>query len=211
MELRPTISYSIRQIAAVSCAATLAWDYCRSPEVLGMFSIWTLILHFIYFQLPMKSRALSYFHSASFIGSNVTPISYLYLLSWKPTFEMDHVEQWDMTFESVLVRSTLVHFAPLIFHALDITVNQTNLIASYSSKPRKLMCLWSLFSFAIFGFVFEFSFPESEELIALHGIPSKTFLWYSKLISLAAALFAFFVLHMLILRRAYRKQKLRAS
>lgn len=202
------LPYTIRQTAAVCCAATLAWDYCRDSEVLGMFSIWALALHFVYFQLPLSSRALAYFQPASFIGANVVPLSYLYLLFWKPNFEFDHVEQWDLPLSTVIIRCVFVYFAPLFFHALDITVNQAHLITSFQTKPKKFMLLWSFFAFGLLGLIFEFSCPESEELIALNGIPSKLFIWRSKVISTLASLFAYFLLYMLILRRSFlRKQK----
>ena len=48
-----------------------------------------------------------------------------------------------------------MHFAPVIFHTLDMTINQAQIIASYQKKPKSFMCLWALTSFALFGFLFE--------------------------------------------------------
>jgi hypothetical protein len=52
-------------------------------------------------------------------------------------------------------RSMLIHFAPLLFHALDMAFNQSHLIASYQLKPKTFMCLWCLTSFALVGFAYE--------------------------------------------------------
>ena len=40
---------------------------------------------FLYFQLPLKSRAVPVFHGASFIGAHVIPICYSFLLFCNPT------------------------------------------------------------------------------------------------------------------------------
>jgi hypothetical protein len=200
------LNYIIRQSAALLCVTTLAWDYFRAPEVLGLFSIWALALHFTYFQLPLKSRALAFLQSISFIGANVMLASYVHLLLWKPNLESDRMELWDIPYSTVVVRAFLINVAPILFHALDITANQAHLVASYQTKPKKLMVAWSLFSFGSLSVIYEFSFPDSEEINSSSG-----FLMRSRLVSLCASLFAFLLLYMLVLRRAYPHRRLSRS
>lgn len=197
-----TVSYSIRQFSAVCCAATLAWDYCRAPEVLGALSTWTLMLHFIYFQLPLKSNAIPFFHATSWIGASVIPMCYLHLLFWNPSLEINHVDSWDETFYVLIVRSFMVNFIPLFMHALDIAVNQTNLIISYQKKNYAFMMAWSLLSFGSLSVIYEFTFPDFEELGDLQGISIKHYHWQSKAVSLLASLFSYFILYQLIIQRA---------
>jgi hypothetical protein len=191
----------IRQIAALTFALTLAWDYFRAPEVLGLFSIWSLGLHFIYFQLPLRSRALAYFQATSFVGANVMLASYSNLLLCKPTLESDHMEQWDMQYSTMVVRAFLINVAPLMFHALDVTANQATLIASYQNKPRALITSWAFFSFGVLSVIYEFSFPDSEEVMSVS--PEGGHLMRSRIITFAVTIFAFMLLYMLVIRRAF--------
>ena len=207
VENKSSVGYLIRQAGALTFAFTLAWDYCRDPEVLELFSIWTLGLHFIYFQLPLKSRALAFFHSTSFTAAGVMLASYCHLLMWKPSLETDRMEKWDVPFSTILLRTCLIHFAPILFHSLDISFNQMNLIISYQSKPRKFIYVWSFISFGLLGIVYDFTFPDSEEMSNLPGIDFRDFLMRNRIIALASTLFACSILYSLILRRAYTRKR----
>lgn len=195
----------IRQTAALVCASTIAWDYLRTPDIMGVFSIWVLCSHFIYFQLPLKSRALPFFHSCSFIGAAVSPWVYGYLLLWDPSIEINRMNTSDMTFEVIIIRSVCINVAPLIFHALDITVNLKVLQHSYMKMPKRLMYVFSFISFGILGFVYEVMCPESEEYEGLDALHKRTFIWRSKMLSLTVSVIAFFILYTLILKPAYRR------
>lgn len=196
-------SHLIRQTAALSFAMTLGWDYFRDPSVVESFSIWALAIHFIYFQLPLKSKALPYFHATSFIGAGLVPVLYASLLLWKPSLEVIHMEQWELSWSTVVMRALLVHIAPLLFHTLDVTLNQVTLINSYKAKPWKLMYLWSFSSFAVVGIINEFTFPETEDFDGLQGIDINDLSKRNKVISLVVLVFSFSVLYLLVLRRAY--------
>jgi len=197
-------SYLIRQIGALFCAATLAFEYCRDPSIsFESFSNWALFLHFIYFQLPLRSRALAFAHSTSFIGANIIPAMYLHLLVWKPRLELNHMDQWEISWSTILTRSFLMHFAPLLFHGLDIAANQVPLINSYKSKPMRIIYPWTLLSFSLIGFIFEFTFPENDDTDNLQGIEIYDFLKRSKFVAFLSLLFSFTILYFLILRRSY--------
>lgn len=207
---------AIRQVAALTCAATLAWEYVRAPSsFFNLFSIWTLFFHFIYFQLPLKSRALVWFHPLSFVGANVIPVSYGHLLMWKPSLETDRVEAWELPLRVIIGRSVLIHLLPVIFHALDITVNQAHLVHSYQSKPYKAMLVWCALSYALLGLIFELVCPENIELegIGIEGdIDKSREYWHgNKMISLIASIFAFFILYSLVLRRAFKRLIVRSK
>lgn len=148
-------SKTIRYVAAFICVVTVAWDYCRWEETLFSFSTWVLLIQFVYFQLPLNSDAVSFFHPCAFVGSCAIPMAYLYLLWVNPFFELNHIDLWDVSLQTIIIRSALVHFAPMVFHTLDMTINQAHIIASYQKKPKSFMCLWALTSFALFGLLFE--------------------------------------------------------
>lgn len=200
------LKFGIRQCAALMCATTLAWDYFRAPEIIEQFSIWTLGLHFIYFQLPIKSRALALFHSTSFVGANVMLASYLFLLMHKTTLEADHMEQWDVSYQTIVVRAFLIHAMPLLFHSLDTSFNQDVIVSSYQSKPRKVMFVWSLVSYGSLGLIFDIIFPESEETSGIPGLERKAFVLRNRVVSLFVTVFAISLLYSMVLRKAYQKK-----
>lgn len=200
------LNYIIRQCAALMCATTLAWDYFRAPEVIELFSFWSLGLHFVYFQLPLRSRALAFFHSSSFVAANVMLASYLFLLMSKPSLELDRMEQWDVTYGTIIVRAFLINALPLLFHSLDVTFNQDYIISSYQTKPKKVMVTWAFASYCLLGIIFDLCCPDSEEYNNFPGIERKDFLMRSRMISLIVTIFAVSILYSTILRRAYPRK-----
>lgn len=202
MALHP--NYIIRQFAALTCASILAWDYFRDPNVIESFSIWVIALHFVYFQLPVKSKALSILHAASLLGSIVIPVQYAHVLFWNPLLEINNSQQWEMPFFTIVVRSILLHLVPMLLHALDITSNQVNLVNSYRTKRPRFLMLWSLLSLPTFGFIYEFTFPDNSETMDTDGIDRNDFLKINKVLSLGAMLFTFSLLYFLIMRPAFR-------
>lgn len=201
----PNRNYIIRQCASLMCATTIAWDYFRDPGVIELFSIWTLGLHFIYFQLPLKSRALAFFHSSSFVAANVNLASYLFLLMNKPSLETDHMEQWDVTYQTVIVRAFLIHALPLLFHSLDITFNQSCIISSYQTKAKKLMYVWSFVSYGCLGVLFDLVYPGNEEMSNIPEMERKSFLFRSRAIFLLVNTFGISLLYSMILRKAFSR------
>ena len=200
------LNYILRQCAALMCATTLAWDYFRAPEVIELFSFWSLGLHFVYFQLPLRSRALAFFHSSSFVAANVMLASYLFLLMSKPSLELDRMEQWDVTYGTIIVRAFLINALPLLFHSLDVTFNQDYIISSYQTKPKKVMVTWAFASYCLLGIIFDLCCPDSEEYNNFPGIERKDFLMRSRMISLIVTIFAVSILYSTILRRAYPRK-----
>mmetsp|Transcript_10257 Transcript_10257/g.9927 ORF Transcript_10257/g.9927 Transcript_10257/m.9927 type:complete len:210 (-) Transcript_10257:188-817(-) len=199
------INYGLRQFAAVTFATTLAWDYCRAPETIESFSIWSLALHFVYFQLPLKSRALAFFHASSFIAANVNLANYLLLLLYKPSLELDHMELWEISYSTIIVRSFLINAVPLLFHSLDITFDQKYLILSYNTKPKKIICVWSLISYTIFGIIYDLFYPENEDY-NIPGMERRDFIWRSRIITLLVTFFAFTLLFSMIIEKAHLKK-----
>jgi hypothetical protein len=197
-----TVGFAVRQVAAFLCAGTLAWDYFRDPGVLGNFAFWTLGSHFAYFQLPLRSQALPYLHPISFIGACLIPVMYLLLWFWSPSLEVLHMEYWDVSWSTVILRALLINLSPLLFHVFDVAANQTHIINAYKSKPKKLGLIWSFCSFPCLGLLFELFFPESEELNDLQGIDREEFMKQNRFVCFIGLLIAFSALYALILSKA---------
>jgi len=125
---------SIRYSFALLQAATLAWEYLRDSNAVSSLAVWMLLLHFVYFQLPFRSRASAFSHSISFIGAFSIPILYLYLLYYRPNMEEENMESWNITWDAALLRTFLIHFAPILCHAADLSRNRDLIVQQYRLK-----------------------------------------------------------------------------
>ena len=158
-----------------------------------------LVLHFIYFQLPMRSRAISYFHPMSFITSIVIITNYITLLIYFPDYEMKYLESYDLNKSTLFLRNFCIYVSPCVLHLIDITWNQELLILSYEFKPWKIYILWSIICYPLFGTVFEFTFPESEN--TEYDISE-----HSHWVSFIATAFALLMLYFLIFRKIFSRR-----
>jgi len=144
--VRPRISIpsmdpavAIRQTSALVLVSTLVWDMFREKSRYDdtELATWTLAINFIYFQLPLKSRALAFFHPVAFISSMVTPAAYLFLLYCNPNYERLRMDDWGLSWAVMLARALFVYASPLLFHALDINTIAPKLIFAYQAKSKK--------------------------------------------------------------------------
>ena len=195
------VARRIRQVAALVCGCTVAFEYFSIPGTFGFFS-WSLLIHFIYFQLPFESRALPFLHCISFIGASITPWAYGYLLIWKPNLENDNMSNWDFDRTSVIVRAVLVYFIPLVFHTLDVTSNLESLIKSYQTKSKPLMYIWSLTSYGLFGLTYELCSNDDDNLNNLDEDSKRSYLQGSKILSIVVFILSYYILYSQILKRA---------
>jgi len=198
-----TSGNNVRYAFALLLAATLAWEYLRDANAVSSLAVWMLLVHFVYFQLPFKSRATAFFHSISFIGAFSIPVLYLYLLYYRPNMEEENMESWNITWDAALLRTFLIHFAPLICHTADLTSNRDSIIQQYRLKPRRLMYVFPAVSFLFLTFIHEFSFPEPDEATSMDGISREKYLQSNNVISLLSLACAYAVLHQLILKLAF--------
>lgn len=194
---------NVRYAFALLLAATLAWEYLRDANAVSSLALWMLLLHFIYFQLPLRSRATAFFHSISFIGALSVPVLYLYLLYYRPNMEEENMESWNITWDAALLRTFLIHFAPLICHSADLTSNQDSIIQQYRQKPRRLMYAFPAVSFLFLTFIHEFTFPEPDEATILDGVAREQYLQSNNVISLLSLLCGYAVLYQMVMKLAF--------
>lgn len=194
----------IRQLAALIFAIAFAWEIFRDQLNLECFTTWVLALHFIYFQLPLKSRALSFFHPISFFGAFCKAIELWIHLLYKLNYIQSQVEVFEISLGAVIIRTGLIYLVPLSCHLIDVTNNSAYIILSYQTKPKKFQYIWSSLSFLAFGFIFDFFYPSNtSDDQDVQGITPLTFSRLKKLTSFIGSVFAFLVLFVLILKKAY--------
>jgi len=192
--------FPLRQVASLIFAFTLAWDVHKDWTSIETFGVWGLALHFIYMQLPLKSLALAWFHCVSFSGAFVIPCMYLYNLWRNPRLEIARAQrhEHDMHFSTVVVRSLLIYCLPLVIHVLDVYVNYTILGSAYRHwSSSRFMRIWTCVGFALFGLVYEFSYPDAGGEI--EGLPLE-YHSSSKLVGLCALLCSLAILYSLFLK-----------
>lgn len=202
-EEEDSYSASWRKWAALLAAGTLAWDYYRDQATFTSFSHWALLLHFVYFQLPLRSIARAYLHSTSFISAFSIPALYICLLVWKPSLEDQHMELWSMDRTAVFVRAFLINFAPLLLHMLELSFHRPELVRAYSSRPAQVMFIWPLVSFTVLFVAFDFTFPSTEDTEDLGVGATDDLARANKLISLSMLAVAYAALYVTVLHRAY--------
>ena len=190
-----------RKAAAMSAICTLVWELYRDfSDGIKLLSIWALAIHFLYFQRPLRSRALAFFHPLSFSAAIVIPALYAYTLVCKPSYEIDHIDMWDLSWSTIVWRSFLIHISPLTFHAIDSLRNQNVLINAYQLKPRKFQTFLVYFGYCIFEVIYDFIITDTEDL---PGISKRDFSRTTKFISITVSMFSAYLLHLLVLKKAY--------
>lgn len=73
---------------------------------------------------------------------------------WKPSLEVNHVDEWELSWQMIFTRALLIYLSPLFFHVLDLAVNQSVLILSYKDLSNKIILLWSSLSFGLFYLIY---------------------------------------------------------
>lgn len=214
-----------RQFAAILFASTLALEIMRISNdidiplnsnintlsnIMNMFYKWILMIHFIYFQLPIQSRFLPFAHSLSFVAANCIPMSYLLLLSCKPNIEQEHMDEWELSWQVIIIRLLVIYILPIIFHALDLVSNQHILIISYSEMTKQTAIIWTSISFGILYLLYELfiGFESDPDFLNMKiNISFLVFMRIHKIIMIIGNIFAYIILHFLIFRHSFNVKR----
>jgi hypothetical protein len=195
-------SVAIRQTSALVLVSTLVWDMFREKyRYEAELATWVLAINFVYFQLPLRSRALAFFHPLAFMTSIVTPTCYLFLMYCNPNYEHQRMNDWDMKWSAMAVRSLLMYAAPLVCHVMDVGSIGTKLVFAYQGKSRKLQIGWCILGFFIVDGIHFLLHPNRHDM-SLLGVGENFSLLLLNVKTISVSL-AFFALYMLVLRDAY--------
>ncbi len=148
-----------RKIIFYAFLATLIADtYASKAEVLNHLTLWSLILHMLYFELhlPSKSKTLiRLYHGPSICGSFALFNMYLWTLIANPSMEFDLAPEGRATW-LIYARGFWTHLGPILCHAIDIQQNGKVLREAYASagwNTNKLgqfwMCLGGYFAMGL--------------------------------------------------------------
>lgn len=196
---------AIRQTSALILVSALVWDTFREKEQFtSELASWTVAANFIYFQLPLKSRALAFFHPLAFVSSIVTPACYVFHCYLNPQYEKLRMDDWGVKWGVMLMRGLLFYALPLFFHAIDISAIRSKLIFAYQGKSRKLQIAWCILGFFCMDLAHQFMASSGGGEGLLTGGGDDFLLMIN--VKIIAVSLAFFVQYMLILRWAFPPQ-----
>jgi len=194
---------SVRQMSAIILASTIAFDVFRDSELLSTLPLWTLAINFLYFQLPIRSRALATMHPIALTTSFCSAASYILVLVYQPNFEANRAQDWEIRMMEAVCRSAIVYGAPVIMHAVDLLKMNDNLIRSYALIPRDIQIPWSVLSLFIIEVIHGFMYPSRDDASISEWEGNATFKSMVFNVKILTLSIAFFVLYLSIMRWAY--------
>lgn len=112
----------------------LADVYASRAAVLDHLTLWSWILHTLYFELhvpssPIRTKLL---HGPSFTGAHALCLMYIWTMIANPNMEFDLAPPGRAAW-LVYARAFYMHFLPILFHWVDLTQNQATLAEIYDS------------------------------------------------------------------------------
>ena len=144
-------SSTTRKIIFYAFLTTLIADtYASKAEVLNHLTLWSFILHMLYFELQLPSTSAftqtlaRIFHGPSFCGSFALFSMYVWTLIANPTMEFDLAPEGRAVW-LIYARGFWLHLGPILCHYIDFQQNQVVLRDMYSStgwNKSKLCQFW---------------------------------------------------------------------
>lgn len=119
-------SILFRQLTFYTFFFTLLFDtYFSNAKVLEHLTVWSWILHTIYFQLSLNSnchistKSIQIFHGPSFCGAHALAAMYVWTLTINPQMEFDLAPEGRPSW-LIYTRGVWLHFLPILVHYYDI-------------------------------------------------------------------------------------------
>jgi hypothetical protein len=131
-----------RRLKFYALFCTLLWDvHVSKAAVLEHLTIWSWILHLLYFDLPLSSPIVAYLHGPSLGGSAALFIMYIWTLIANPNMEFDLAPpgRSDLV---IYARAFWLHFIPVVFHYTDLKTNAKALRLAYRPKAGPFFTFW---------------------------------------------------------------------
>ena len=178
---------------------TIIFDaYASKGDSLLHLTMWSLILHTLYFELYL-STSLSYksiriLHGPSFCGAHALFMMYIWTLIANPSMEFDLAPEGRATW-LIYARGTWIHLSPLLFHWKDINENQSLLKQAYAQNEyskSKLFQFWAcLGGYFAMGLTWEQVNGDVSGTYNVSMVTPETFVNVSKAISVVSCVLPF--------------------
>eukprot|EP00573_Skeletonema_grethae_P009559 CAMPEP_0201711708 /NCGR_PEP_ID=MMETSP0578-20130828/59279_1 /ASSEMBLY_ACC=CAM_ASM_000663 /TAXON_ID=267565 /ORGANISM="Skeletonema grethea, Strain CCMP 1804" /LENGTH=219 /DNA_ID=CAMNT_0048200765 /DNA_START=555 /DNA_END=1214 /DNA_ORIENTATION=- len=200
-ELAENNSILTRKIIFYAFLATLIADtYASKAEVLNHLTLWSLILHMLYFELHLPSKStttlIRLYHGPSICGSFALFNMYLWTLIANPSMEFDLAPEGRATW-LIYARGFWTHLGPILCHAFDIQQNGAVLREAYASagwNTSKLYQFWMcLGGYFAMGLTWEQVNGDASGTYNVTMVSPEMYVLISKAIGVVSCIVAFVV------------------
>lgn len=190
-----------RKVIFYAFLATLIADtYASKAEVLNHLTLWSLILHMLYFELDLPSKStltqtlIRLFHGPSFCGSLALFNMYLWTLIANPSMEFDLAPEGRATW-LIYARGFWLHLGPILCHYIDFQQNGAMIRDVYASagwNVSKLCQFWMCLGgyFAV-GLTWEQVNGDASGTYNVTVVTPEVFVLISKAIGVVSCIIAF--------------------
>ena len=192
-----------RKIIFYAFLATLIADaYASKAEVLNHLTLWSLILHMLYFELhlpstsSMTSTLIRIYQGPSFCGSFALFNMYIWTLIANPSMEFDLAPEGRATW-LIYARGFWTHLGPILCHYIDIQQNEMVLRNVYFSTgwhTSKLCQFWMcLGGYFAMGLTWEQVNGDASGTYNVTMVSPEVYVLISKAIGVVSCVVAFMV------------------
>ena len=192
----------IRRVVFYTLLSTLIADvYASKAAVLDHLTIWSWCLHTLYFELylPASPTMAKLLHGPSFTGAHALFFMYLWTMVANPKMEFDLAPAGRASW-LVYVRALFLHFAPIVFHWTDISLNQKQLVDIYKSpaflpKDGYLFQFWACVGgYFAMGLTWEQFNGDAAATYKIEIVDEATYVLVSKVIGVVSCLVSYFAI-----------------
>lgn len=173
--------------------------YASKAAVLDHLTLWSWILHTLYFELHVPSfpTLTKILHGPSFTGAHALATMYIWTMIANPNMEIDLAPPGRAAWV-VYARAFYMHFLPILFHWLDITANQSMLASIYGSpaflaKSSYAFQFWACIGgYFAMGLSWEAFNGDAAATYNVEVVDNETYVLISKALGVLACLVSFF-------------------
>lgn len=168
--------------------------YTSQARVLEHLTLWSWILHMLYFELPLSStKILPWLHGPSLSGAYALFIMYVWTMIANPNMEFDLAPE-GRSHLLIYVRALWLHFSPVIMHYLDTKKNAAVIRRAYQPQKGKFLSFWaSVGGYFAMGLTWEACFEGAGAgTYNVTRVPPEVYVNVSKALGVLACVGVFF-------------------
>mmetsp|Transcript_19996 Transcript_19996/g.24005 ORF Transcript_19996/g.24005 Transcript_19996/m.24005 type:complete len:216 (-) Transcript_19996:153-800(-) len=188
----------VRHLIFYTLFFTLIADcYASKAEVLNHFTLWSHIVHTLYFGLhiPSSPTLTRILHGPSLTGAHALFLAYIWTLVVNPTMEFDLAPPGRAAW-LVYARAAFLHVVPIIFHWIDFAKNKKVLSDAYAGYGQGLLFqFWSMVAgYFAMGLTWEQVNGDAAGTYNVTAVSPETFVFVSKALAVFGCVGSFFVM-----------------
>lgn len=190
--------YLVRRLSFYILLSTALVDFYASKcDSMLHLTLWSCILHTLYFELPLNEATTLalFFHGPSFSGAHALFAMYLWTLYANPNMEFDLAPEGRAVW-LVYVRAFWLHFGPVLLHWIDLASNREALQLIYKSATINtfLLYFWSsVGGYFAMGLSWEQVSGDASATYHIENMSEETYVNVSKALGVTACILSFLI------------------